>query len=188
MNNSPTLRRRLLFLLTLLVLSSFIAAGVYTQVSKSQKKQPGQRRTYEADKVTIPPRVISKIKDVEVVGVRLIDQGTPEAALSMDVTNNRDEAVMALDFVAGKNEYSGLRIDGLLQEDNPIVIMPAHTLKTFTWSLAEIMEGQTVFLAAAVFADGKEEGDKRSLDGIRVHRRHFQQNQRDAKTKNGGRS
>jgi hypothetical protein len=118
--------------------------------------------------------------------VNLINEGTPEAAISIDVTNNRDEAVMALDFVAGKNVYSGLRIDGLLFEDSPVVILPPHSLKTFTWSLSEIIEGETIFLAAAVFADGKEEGDKRSLDGIKVHRRHFQQNQRDAKAKNGG--
>jgi hypothetical protein len=185
-NHSRTLRRRWLFLFTLFVLSFVIAAGVYTQASRSQKKPAEQRRTYEADKVTTPPQVISKIKGVEIVAVSLINQGTPEAALSMDVTNNRDAAVMALDFVAGKNDYSGLRIDGLLQEDSPVVIIPTHTLKTFTWSLGEIMEGQTVFLAAAVFADGKEEGDKRSLDGMRVHRQHFQQNQRNAKAKNGG--
>jgi hypothetical protein len=178
--------KRLLLLCTFVFLSLAIAAGVYTQASRSQKKQPDRRRTYEAAKVSTAPQVKSKIKGVEIVGVTLINQGTPEAAVSIDVTNNRDEAVMALDFVAGKNNYSGLRIDGLLQEDSPMVIIPAHTLKTFTWSLGEIMDRETVFLAAAVFADGKEEGDKRSLDGMKVHRRHFQQNQRDAKAKNGG--
>ena len=97
---------------------------------------------------------------------------------------HRDKAVMALDFVAGKDDYSALGVDGLLMEDGPVVIIPPHTLKTFTWFLGEIKEGETIVLASAVFADGKEEGDKRSLDGMKIHRRHFQQNQRDAKTKN----
>jgi hypothetical protein len=180
------LLKRLFLVSTLFILSLVIVAGVYTQASKSQKKQTDYRRTYDPAKVTSAPHVISKIKGIDITTVALIDQGTPQAAVSIDVTNNRDAAVMALDFVSGKNEYSGLRIDGLLLEENPTVIIPPHTLKTFTWSLGEIMEGQTVFLAAAVFADGKEEGDKRSLDGLKVHRRHFQQNQREGKAKNGG--
>jgi hypothetical protein len=185
MKDSRTLRK-LLLTSTLLILSSVIATGVYTQASKSQKKEPARRPTYDAAKVTTPPEVRSKVKGVEIVGFRLVNQGTPEAVLSIDVTNNRDEAVMALDFVSGKNDYSGLSVDGLLQEGNPMVVIPPHTLKTFTWFLGEIMEGETVFLAAAVFSDGKEEGDKRSLDGMRIHRQHSQQNQRDAKAKNGG--
>lgn len=43
---------------------------------------------------------------------------------------SRFEAVVALDFIAGRSNYSGLRIDGLLQEDNPLVIIPPHSLKT----------------------------------------------------------
>ena len=184
MDHSQTLKR-LVLISTLLLLSSVIVVGVYTRAS-SQKKQNDHPRTYEAAKVTAAPEVRSTIKGLDISGVSLINQGTPQAAVVIDVTNQRDESVMALDFVAGKNTYSGLGIDGLLQEDSPVIIIPPHTLKTFTWFLGEIMEGQTVFLAAAVFANGKEEGDKRSLDGMKIHRRHFQQNQRDAKAKNGG--
>ena len=185
MNNSQTFRRVLL-ISALLLLTSAIAAGVYTKASRLQKKESNHQRTYQAAKVKAAPPVSSRVKGLEISVVNLINEGTPEAAISIDVTNNRDEAVMALDFVAGKNVYSGLRIDGLLFEDSPVVVLPPHSLKTFTWSLSEIIEGETIFLAAAVFADGKEEGDKRSLDGIKVHRRHFQQNQRDAKAKSGG--
>ena len=185
MDNSKY-RRRFLLVCTLLILFCVITMGFYTQASKFQKRQKEHERTYEAAKVTAAPEVRSAIRGLEISGVSLINQGRPEAAIAIDVTNNRDEAVMALDFVAGKQAYSGLRVDGLLEEGNLQTIIPAHTLKTFNWSLSEIMEGQTVFLAAAVFSDGKEEGDKRILDGIKVHRRHFQQKQRDAKAKNGG--
>jgi hypothetical protein len=93
---------------------------------------------------------------------------------------------MALDFIAGKSTYSGLRIDGLLHEDNPLVIIPPHSLKTFTWFLGGIMEGETVTLAAAVFADGKEEGERVFLDGIKKARVKFQEKQRAERAKNGG--
>src|ERR1700741_3902675 len=152
MKNSPTLRR--FFVLSILLfVSSAIAAGVYSRASKSQKQRKVYSRTYEAAKVTVTdlPKVVSGVQGLEISSVNLINQGTLEAALSIDVTNKRNEAVMALDFIAGRSDYSGLRIDGLLQEDNPLVIIPPHSLKTFTWSLGAINEGETVTLAAAVF-------------------------------------
>jgi len=129
---------------------------------------------------------MSKVKGLEINGVRLLNQGTPQASVAIDVINNRDSAVMCIDFASGQKEYSALGIDGLLDENNPRVVIPSHTLQTFTWSLGEIMKGHTIFLASAIFADGKEEGDKRSLDGIKVHRRTFQQRQREGKAKSGG--
>ena len=183
--NSPTFRR-LFLLATLLIFCSVLAVGIYSRASKSQKQSKNYGRTYEAAKVTDVPKVISGIQGLEITSVSLVNQGTPEAALNIDVTNKRDEAVMALDFIAGRANYSGLRIDGLLQEDSPLVIIPPHSLKTFTWALGGIMEGETVTLAAAVFADGKEEGERRFLDGIKKARVKFQEKQRAEKAKNGG--
>ena len=184
MNNSQTLKRSFL-LVALLVLATIVAAGIYSQASKSQKKQKDHPHTYEAAKVTDLPKVISGVKDLEITSVSLINEGTAEAALNIDVTNKRNEAVMALDFVAGGTTYSGLRIDGLLQEDNPLVIIPPHSLKTFTWSLGSILERETVTLAAAVFSDGKEEGNKFFLEGIKKARLKDQQKLREEKLKNG---
>lgn len=186
MNSSKNLRR-ILLLITFLVLSSAIAAGVYTRSSQSQKKAKGYGRTYDAAKVSAAPEVVSNIDRLEISGVSLINEGTPEAAIAIDVTNKRNEDLMALDFIAGKSgDYSGLRFDGLLQEHDPIVIIPRHSLKTFTWYLGSIMEGETVSLAVAVFADGKEEGDPRALHALKKARANFQQSRREEKLKNGG--
>lgn len=174
--------RALLAVVILAAVTSVIAAVVYSQ---SVKQKP-QQNFYQPAGVTEAPSVVSKVKDLEINGVRLLNQGTPAASVAIDVTNKRDAAVMSIDFVSGQQEYSALGIDGLLEEDNPRVVIPPHTLQTFTWPLAEIIEGQTIFLASAIFADGKEEGDKRSLDGIKVHRRQFQQRGREGKAKNGG--
>lgn len=185
MNHSRTLRR-LLILSTVVVLSSVIMAGVYTRASKSQKKTQAYRPTYEAAEVTTAPPVVSNIDGLEISGVSLINQGTPEAAVVINVTNHRDDAVMALDFIAGRSDYTGFAMDGLLQEDTQRVIIPPHSLETFTWYTGEIMKGETVFLAAAIFANGKEEGDKRFLDGMKKSRLKFQQSRREEKIKNGG--
>jgi hypothetical protein len=184
MKSSKTVKRTLL-LTTLIVFSLLVVAGVYSRAAK-QRKPKDFGRTYQPAQVQTPPQVVSKVKGLEITGVNIVNQGTQGAELAIDVTNNRNESVMALDFIAGTNNYSGLSIDGLLQEGNPRVIIPPHTLKTFNWSLGEIMEGQTVSLAAAVFADGKEEGDKRSLEGLKKGRVKFQKDQREKKAKQGG--
>ena len=185
MKNAKTLRR-LFVLASILILSSVIVAGIYSPASRPQKNQRDYERTYEASKVTGPPQVISIVKGLEISGVNLINQGTPAASVVIDVTNNRDESVMALDFISGKKDYSGMLMDGLLEEDNPRVIIPPHSLRTFTWGVGGIIEGTPVSLAAAVFSDGKEEGDKRFLDGIKKGRLHHQQKRREEKVKNGG--
>jgi hypothetical protein len=183
--NSPTVRR-LFLLISLLVFCSLITAVIYSRASKSQKKSKDQPRTYAAAKVTDVPKVISGVKGLEITSVSLINEGTSEAALNIDVTNKRDDAVMALDFIAGGTTYSGLRIDGLLQEGDPLVIIAPHSLKTFTWSLGGIMEGEAITLAAAVFSDGKEEGNELFLEGIKKARVKYQEKQRAEKAKNGG--
>jgi hypothetical protein len=185
MKDSRTLRR-LLIISTLIVLSTVVAAGVYTRASNPQKNQTNHGRFYDPAKVKSAPPVVSKVKDLEISQVTLIYEGTIAAAIEINVTNNRDEAVMALDFSSGpKGDGSGLTLDGLSMEDGPMVAIPPHTLKTFRWGLGEIMEGQTVVLDAAEFADGKEEGDKFTLNAMKIQRRHFQENQRNAKAKKG---
>ncbi len=187
MNNLKT-HRSLLLLSVFVLLSSALATGVYTQASKSQKKQKDHPRTYEATKVTAAPEVRSAIKGLDISKVSLINQGTPEAAIDIDVINNRDEDVMAVDFIAGvgKSTSGGFAMDGLLFEDNPLVIIPRHSLRTFTWYLGSILEGETPFLAVAIFSDGKEEGDKESLDRLKKSRVHHQEKWRKEKAKNGG--
>ena len=185
MNNSR-IRKKLLLLGTLLVLSSVVTMAIYTQASKLQKKQKDHPRTYEAATVTEVPEVVSMIKGLEITGVSLINQGTPLAAVNIDVTNRRDEDVMAVDFIAGKNTTSGHLIDGLWEENKPSVVIPRQSLRTFTWYLSAIMEGQTIRLAVAVFSDGKEEGDKHFLEAMKKGRLQDQQNRRQEKAKNGG--
>lgn len=169
-----------LALTILLCMASVIGAVVYSRSFQQAQNVNQPALVKEA------PRVVSNIEGLLITEVRLINQGTAQAAIEIDVTNNRDSAVMGLDFIWRHNQDSGgIAIDGLLEENNPQVVIPTHTLKTFTYSLGEIPHGQTVFLGSAIFADGKEEGDPRSLEGIRKDRIRHQQKKK-AQEKNGG--
>lgn len=161
--------KRVLALTVLLCMASVAGAVVY---SRNFQQQP---KVYQPALVKEAPPVASSIEGLQITAVRLVNQGTAQAAIEIDVTNNRDSAVMSLDFIwRHDRDTGGVDIDGLLEEDNPQVVISPHTLKTFTLSLGEIPQGKTVFLASAIFADGKEEGDQRSLQGIKSDRTHYQ--------------
>lgn len=169
-----------------LALASVIAATTVLVKKKAEANQSKASRTYAARPVQDLPHAFSQVKGLEISSMSLENQGTPEAAFVINVTNNRDVAVMAIDFVSGKDTYSGLSQDGLLDEDNPQIIIPPHSLGTFTWYLGGIIEGEGIKLAAAIFSDGKEEGDSSFVAGIKLARQDYQKRRRDAKLKNGG--
>lgn len=173
--------KRVLALSVLLSLASVIGAVVV--YSSTFQQEP---KVYQPALVKEAPPVVSNIEGLQITEVRLVNQGTAQAAIEIDVTNNRDTDVMGLDFIwRHKQDSGGIAIDGLLEQDNPRVVIPPHTLKTFTWHLGEIPQGKTVFLASAIFANGKEEGDQRSLEGIRKDRIQYQLKKK-AQKKNGG--
>jgi len=172
--------KRVLALSVLLSTTSVIGAVVYSRNFQQESK------VYQPALVKEAPSVVSKIEGLQITEVRLINQGTAQAAIEIDVTNNRNSAVMSLDFIwRHKEESGGIAVDGLLEEDNPRIVIPPQTLKTFTWFLGEIPKEKTLFLGSAIFADGKEEGDQRSLEGIIKGRRQHQLTKK-AQKQNGG--
>ena len=172
--------KSVLALSVFLSLTSIVGGVVY---SRSLHQEP--KLSWPASVKEAPP-VVSNIERLQITDVRLVNQGTAQAAIQIDVTNNRDSAVMGLDFIWRHEQYTGGNaIDGLLEEGNPRVVIPPHTLKTFTVFLGEVPQSETVFLGSAIFADGKEEGDERSLAGIRQTRTQYQLKKK-AQQKNGG--
>jgi hypothetical protein len=150
MTNRKRPGRRLVFLAatTLIVISTVSVAVVSKR--KQQPKPRKEAATFKAERVTSLPPVSSKVKGLEISSVRLINQGTPQAALAITVLNNTD--------------FSGYGVDGLDDPLNPHVVIEPNSLKTIEWGLGEILEGYPVFVSAASFGDGKEEGDSREIE------------------------
>jgi hypothetical protein len=115
--------KRVLALAVLLSMASVVGGVVYSRNFRQEPKVSWPALVKEA------PPVISNIEGLQITEVRLINQGTIQAAIQIDVTNNRDSAVMGLDFIWKNNEVSGGNaMDGLLEEGSPRVVIPPHTL------------------------------------------------------------
>jgi hypothetical protein len=156
--------KHLVLLILTIILTLTVVIAAFSE-KKQQLKREASFQTLRAEGITQVPSVTSKVKDLEITDVSIIRQGTPRAALAINVTNNSDSAVLAFELTSGnKTDFTSLGIDGLENPDKPVVQIPPHTLKTFEWELSSIIDGSPISLSAARFADGKEEGDARDLE------------------------
>lgn len=155
--------RILFFVAAVILMASLVSLAAFRKIRQEPKQQ--RRVTLNATRVTTLPPVFSRVKDLEVTGATLVNQGTSQAAVAIDIVNNSDQPVISLEITAGDDkDWSSLGIDGLEDPDNPQVTIPPHSLKTFTLFLGTVLEGFPVVITGVVFANGAEDGDARSLD------------------------
>src|SRR4051794_20308819 len=109
------------FAAAILLTASAISLGVFNKIEQ-ETKQKMPVRTLKAEQVNTLPAVVSKVKDLQIAGATLLKQGTSQAAVAIDITNNSDQPVISLEIIAGDaNDWSGLGIDGFEDPDNPQV-------------------------------------------------------------------
>ena len=87
-------RRLVLLSLTLLLVLSVVMAALSER--KQQPKSADNAVVMKAERVTDVPPVTSKVKALQIAGVSIVRQGTPQAALAIDVINNSDSPVISL--------------------------------------------------------------------------------------------
>ena len=171
MNRKKRGSRLILFAAAILMTASVVALAVFNKV-RQEPKQRTPPTTHKAERVTTAPQVFSKVKDLEVAGVAILRQGTPKAAIAIDIVNKRDQPVVTLELSSGDNDdFANLGLDGLADPLNPQGLIPPHSLKTIEWAMGEILKGYPVVISAATFGDGKEDGEARGIELMRHDRK-----------------
>jgi hypothetical protein len=109
------------------------------------------------------PAVRSKVKELEIVNVRIVRGNTDMPGVAFDILNKADRPLMAIRISCGDNAISQ---DGLEDEDNPkVIIEPYGTLSAEM--TGELKRDTPIVIKSATFQDGKEEGDATSLEIMR---------------------
>lgn len=158
-----TLSRKWLLLVGIVVTLSGITVGVFS--AKRQTSNPQQKR------VTELPQVISHVPRLSVAGVSVKDPGTPAASAVVEIRNNSPFAVMSVEISTKNGGDSGaVNTDGLTDPENPIVVIEPWGTTTFEMSFTAMIPDAPLVISAAIFADGTEEGDKWSLDSMKLGR------------------
>jgi hypothetical protein len=131
---------------------------------------------------TIPP-FHSKIASIEVISTKIINENTPAAGVSVEVRNNTNKAVMAIDLVCGDGAVTK---NGLTDEDKPIVVIPPFGTTTLEMTFSEMTVGAPLVVSAVTYNDGTEEGDEKSLRIMHKVRERDRSDIRAQKKKAGG--
>ncbi|HKS26311.1 MAG TPA: hypothetical protein VJS44_00765 [Pyrinomonadaceae bacterium] len=156
------------FLGTVVLVSGFTISFFTARHAANIRQQEQQSVT---SKATLP-KLISKVKKLEIVNATIQREGEPNAAVTIEVKNNSDLAVTYFALTNGTvatNEY-GVASNGLEDPDNPRVVIAPHSTATINILLSNLDGRYPIFLSAAVFADNSEDGDESVLKHMRAVR------------------
>lgn len=118
------------------------------------------------------PELISKVKKLEIINVTVKREGEANPAVTIEVKNNSDLAVIYFALTNGSvttDEY-GVARNGLDDLDNPKVVIEPHGTATIDMPLSNLDARYPIVLSAAVFADNSEDGVESVLRHMRAVR------------------
>lgn len=151
---------------------SLAAAGCIAVVATATRRQ-------DAPKL---PKVVSKVKHLEVVGMTVENAGQPDEAVAVEIYNNSDRPVLALTIESGDDRNtSGVAASGFV-EDPPLVVIQPYGRITRRMPTQNLLPGRPLKVSAAIFADGSVEGEPRAQDNLRRYR---ERDEKERAKKNG---
>jgi len=124
--------------------------------------------------VTEIPKVISKVKSLEVIGVTIRNQGDQDAVAVIEIRNNSDKAITAISIEAGDDkDAAGVSVTGFKGGDEPpiIVLQPHGTIK-MRMPLSNVPPNSQIKVGAVMYADETEEGDEATLGTLHRQKEH----------------
>lgn len=158
-------RRKWIFLFA----SILISAALISAAGFGAKRQQPKKVWPKEPRVTSMPSVFSKVKNLEVVRAWIEDAGTPAVRAAVEIRNNSDKAVMAVDLACGEG---GITRNGLTDEEHPVVVIEPHGTATVEMTFGAMTFGAPLVVSAATYADGTEEGEEASLKAMHFARTH----------------
>jgi hypothetical protein len=158
-------RRKWIFLFA----SMLVSAALISTAGFGAKRQQPKKEWPKEPRVNSMPPVFSKVKNMEVVRALIVDAGTPAVRAAVEIRNNSDKAVMAVDLVCGEG---GITRNGLTDEEHPIVVIQPHGTTTVEMNFVSMTFGAPLVVGAVTYADGTEEGEEASLKAMHMVRDH----------------
>jgi hypothetical protein len=107
-----------------------------------------------------PPKIVSKVKHLEVKGVILESEGASSASVVVEIFNNSDRAIVALSVESGdEKDAAGVSTDGFYQEPPAVILQPYGTI-TMRMPLDNLLPGKPFKVSGVMYSDGSVEGEK----------------------------
>lgn len=122
--------------------------------------------------VTVVPKVISKVKDLEVISTSLKAEGEPGAALVIEIRNNSDRPIIAITIESGdEKDASGVSTDGFKGGDEPpTVILAPHSTIKMEMGVDNLLPNKPLKVAGVMYLDGSDDGEEVAKKTLRAQR------------------
>jgi hypothetical protein len=169
MTSRTPMRRWIFFFAATLITAAVITTGGLGAKRQQPKEQAPKKQWPKEPRVTSMPQVFSKVKNLEVVKAWIEDQDTAVPNVAVEIRNNSNKDVMAVDLVCGEG---GITRSGLTDEEHPIVVMEPHGTTTIRMNFSSMTFGAPLVVSAVTYADGTEEGEEASLRAMHIARAH----------------
>lgn len=120
------------------------------------------------------PKIISKVKDVEVVNITLDERDAATPTLVIEIRNNSVKPIVAISVESGdENDSSGVGTDSFTGGDElPSIILPPQGTITMRMPVASLLPGKPLKVSAVMYADGTDDGEDRAKETIRIDKQH----------------
>jgi NAD(P)H-hydrate repair Nnr-like enzyme with NAD(P)H-hydrate epimerase domain len=151
-----------------------LVAVTTLMIIASPKLRSSAQQQQETKRVTVVPKVISKVKDLEVIGTTIKRQDEPSAVVAIDIRNNSDKPIIAIAIESGdEKDAAGVSTDGFKGgEEPPSIVLPAHGTITMEIAVSNLLPGKPLKIAGVMYADETEDGDELTRRTLRKHKEH----------------
>lgn len=151
----------LISLTVFVALTSLLAVATPTPINSEKQQDPKQ--------VFVAPKVISKIKDLEVINTTIKRQGEPSAAIAIEIRNNSEKPIVAVAVESGdEKDASGTSANGFRAEgETPSIILPPHGTITMEIAISNLIADKPLKIAGVLYADETEDGEGPAIKTLR---------------------
>lgn len=156
----------LISLITLVAIASLLTVAT-PNPRNSEKQQEESKQT------VVTPKVISKIKDLEVINTTIKRQGELSAAIAIEIRNNSEKPIIAIAIESGdEKDASGTSTDGFKGEgETPSIILAPHGTITMEIATSNLLTGKPLKVAAVIYADNTVDGEEPAIKTLRGQKR-----------------
>ena len=161
---------------TLIVAIALVS--IATLMIVANPKLRNSKTQQEKKTVTVVPKVISRVKNLEIISTSLKAEGEPGAALAIEIRNNSDRPIIAITIESGdEKDASGVSTDGFKGGDEPPnVILPPHGTITMEIEVSNLLPGKPLKVAGVMYLDGTDDGEEVAKKTLRGHKQKAKDN------------
>ena len=164
-------RKQLPNIILSLGVASLVATAVLAYARPEASASIGRQEAETSDK---PPKIISKVKSLEVLGVTVERRGELSSVVVIEIRNNSDKPIIAVAAESGSDkDASGVSTTGFKGEDEPpVVVLAPRGLLKIRMPYSYVRPGAPIKIGGVMYLDGTEEGDEATLGTLRRQKEH----------------